>query len=153
MWRATLKSLLAARCRLLLTALSVVLGVGFIAGTYVLTDTMNAAFDELFSSAAQSSDVVVRAESAFDRGAVGPRRRGERGAGSGPGDTWWPTSRDRRRRARRRERDGIRADGRPGDGGRDRGVRPPHDRHELDGHRGSSAVTIRQGDRRRGPTR
>ncbi len=45
MWRATFKSLLAKKLRLVLTAISVVLGVGFVAGTYVLTDTMNAAFD------------------------------------------------------------------------------------------------------------
>ena len=72
MWRATLKSLLAKKVRLALTAFSVVLGVGFVAGTYVLTDTMNAAFDELFTSAAQSSDVVVRAGSAFTGVEAGP---------------------------------------------------------------------------------
>ena len=72
MWRATIKSLLARKVRLALTALSVVLGVGFVAGTYVLTDTMNAAFDELFASAAQTSDVIVRAESAFTGVEAGP---------------------------------------------------------------------------------
>ncbi len=65
MWRATIKSLLAKKARLALTALAVVLGVGFMAGTYVLTDTMNKAFDELFSIGAESVDVVVRAEAAF----------------------------------------------------------------------------------------
>ena len=49
MWRATWKSLLAKKLRLVLTTLSIVLGVGFVAGTYVLTDTMNAAFDEVFA--------------------------------------------------------------------------------------------------------
>ena len=72
MWRATFKSLLARKVRLALTALSVVLGVGFVAGTYVLTDTMNAAFDELFASASQSSDVIVRTESAFTGVEAGP---------------------------------------------------------------------------------
>ncbi|MBI2239125.1 MAG: FtsX-like permease family protein, partial [Actinobacteria bacterium] len=65
MWRATIKSLLAKKVRLGLTALAVVLGVGFMAGTYVLTDTMNKAFDELFAIGAESVDVVVRAEAAF----------------------------------------------------------------------------------------
>ena len=46
MWRATFKSLLAKKLRLVLTAVSVVLGIGFVSGTYVLTDTMNAAFEE-----------------------------------------------------------------------------------------------------------
>jgi hypothetical protein len=72
MWRATLKSLLAKKVRLALTALSVVLGVGFMAGTYVLTDTMSAAFDELFKTAAANTDVVVRAEAAFDPITGGP---------------------------------------------------------------------------------
>ncbi|HEY7476685.1 MAG TPA: FtsX-like permease family protein [Actinomycetota bacterium] len=66
MFRATIKGLLAKKFRLILTAISVVLGVGFVAGTYVLTDTMNAAFDDLFSTTAQASDVTVRAQNAFD---------------------------------------------------------------------------------------
>jgi putative ABC transport system permease protein len=65
MWRATLKGLLAHRFRLALTALSVVLGVAFVAGTYVLTDTMNAAFDQLFTEATAGTDVIVRAEAPF----------------------------------------------------------------------------------------
>ena len=39
---------MARKVRLALTALSIVLGVGFVAGTFVLTDTMNKAFDDLF---------------------------------------------------------------------------------------------------------
>jgi putative ABC transport system permease protein len=66
MWRATWKSLLAKKLRLVLTALSIVLGVGFVAGTFVLTDTMNAAFDELFAQTATTSDLVVRSENAFE---------------------------------------------------------------------------------------
>ena len=65
MLRATVKSLLARKLRLALTALSIVLGVGFIAGTFVLTDTMNKAFDELFSTATGSTDVIVRARTSF----------------------------------------------------------------------------------------
>jgi len=65
MWRATLKSLLARKLRLGLTALSIVLGVGFVAGTFVLTDTMNRAFDDLFAQVSSGTDVVVRATSAF----------------------------------------------------------------------------------------
>jgi putative ABC transport system permease protein len=72
MWRATFKALLAKKLRFALTALSVVLGVGFVAGTFVLTDTMNAAFDQLFSDAAGTSDVIVRAESAFTTEQAGP---------------------------------------------------------------------------------
>jgi putative ABC transport system permease protein len=64
-WRATWKSLWAHKFRLALTALSVVLGVAFVAGTYVLTDTMNAGFDQLFQDATAGIDVQVRAEAAF----------------------------------------------------------------------------------------
>jgi putative ABC transport system permease protein len=71
-WRATVKSLLARKLRLALTALSIVLGVGFVAGTYVLTDTMNKAFDDLFSQANSGTDVVVRATQAFAPEQGGP---------------------------------------------------------------------------------
>ena len=71
MLHATLKSLLARKLRLGLTALSIVLGVGFVAGTFVLTDTMNKAFDDLFAQAASGSDVIVRATSAFEPSQAG----------------------------------------------------------------------------------
>jgi len=65
-WRATIKGLLAHKLRLVLTALAVVLGVGFVAGTYVLTDTIDQTFDELFAEISGGVDVSVRAESSFD---------------------------------------------------------------------------------------
>ena len=86
MWRATFKSLLAKKLRLVLTALSVVLGVGFVAGTYVLTDTMNAAFEELFARSSAASDVVVRSTTAFEPEAAGP------GGGGGEERTPLPDS-------------------------------------------------------------
>ena len=72
MLRATLKSLVARRVRLVLTAVSIVLGVGFVAGTFVLTDTMNRAFDDLFAQASAGSDVIVRSVSAFTPDQTGP---------------------------------------------------------------------------------
>jgi putative ABC transport system permease protein len=71
-WRATLKSLFGRKLRLALTALSIVLGVGFVAGTFVLTDTMNKAFDDLFKQVSVGSDVVVRSVSAFTPNQTGP---------------------------------------------------------------------------------
>jgi putative ABC transport system permease protein len=65
MWRAALKSLLARKLRLALTALAIVLGVGFVAGTLVLTDTALSAFDDLFGNIFAKTDVVVQAKSAF----------------------------------------------------------------------------------------
>ncbi|HYT29918.1 MAG TPA: FtsX-like permease family protein [Actinomycetota bacterium] len=65
MWRATLKGLLAHKVRLGLTALAIVLGVGFVSGTYLLTDTMNRAFDNLFQQANQGVAVSVHAQAKF----------------------------------------------------------------------------------------
>jgi putative ABC transport system permease protein len=63
--RAALRSLLARKVRLLLTGLSIVLGVGFMAGTYVLTDTMTRAFNQLVDTGLSSIDVLVRSSNAF----------------------------------------------------------------------------------------
>ncbi|HEX6231306.1 MAG TPA: ABC transporter permease [Actinomycetota bacterium] len=65
MFKAALRSLLARRMRLLLTGLAIVLGVGFMAGTYVLTDTMTRAFNEIIETGAAEVDVLIRSESAY----------------------------------------------------------------------------------------
>ncbi|MGZ5352347.1 MAG: ABC transporter permease [Actinomycetota bacterium] len=65
MLKAALRSLFARKIRLLLTGLSVVLGVGFMAGTYVLTDTMTRAFNELVDTGYSSIDVLIRSSNAF----------------------------------------------------------------------------------------
>jgi putative ABC transport system permease protein len=57
-----IKSLWARRVRALSTALAVVLGVAFIAGSYVLTDTISAAFDEIFNESLKGTSVVVTAQ-------------------------------------------------------------------------------------------
>ena len=72
MFRAAWKSLVARKLRLVLTALSIVLGVGFVAGTYVLTDTMDQAFDDLFSEVATSSDIEISSAQAFGSSATAP---------------------------------------------------------------------------------
>ena len=66
MLRVSLRNLLSHKLRLLLTLAAVTIGVAFVAGTFVLSDTMNKAFDELFSGIRGNTDVVVRAESAYD---------------------------------------------------------------------------------------
>jgi len=48
MWRVTFKGVVAHRLRYALTALAVLLGVAFIAGTFVLTDTINSTFNNLY---------------------------------------------------------------------------------------------------------
>jgi len=79
MFRATVKSLLARKLRLLLTALAVVLGVGFTAGTFILTDTALKSFDDLFGSVFQGTAVVVEPQTAFKPGAEGSGGSGTTG--------------------------------------------------------------------------
>ncbi len=67
MFRATLKAILARKLRLALTTLAVVLGVAFVTGTYVLTDTIRSAFDDAFAQTEVGIDLVVRAEDPFVR--------------------------------------------------------------------------------------
>ncbi len=68
MVRAAFKSLFARKARLLLTAFSIVLGVGFVAGTYIFTDTIQKTFDELFADLFGDTDVVVQRELDFGEG-------------------------------------------------------------------------------------
>src|SRR6266540_42480 len=65
MWNATIKGLLSHKLRLALTALAIVLGVSFVSGTYVLTDTMNATFSQLFKDTTKGIDVVVQTKQTF----------------------------------------------------------------------------------------
>src|SRR3712207_5588163 len=65
MWRATLKSIYSHKLRLALTILAVVLGVGFISGTFVLGDTMREAFADAFGELTGKIDVQVRGETKF----------------------------------------------------------------------------------------
>ncbi|MEH0981713.1 ABC transporter permease [Micromonospora sp. CPCC 205556] len=59
MFRATLKSLLARKVRLILSGLAVVLGVMFVSGAFVLTDTLGRSFDAVFADAYEGIDVNV----------------------------------------------------------------------------------------------
>jgi putative ABC transport system permease protein len=62
---AVLKGLLAHKLRLFLTAIAVVLGVAFVAGTFVLTDTINKTFQTLFTEISAGTDITVRSASGF----------------------------------------------------------------------------------------
>ncbi|MEU2615575.1 FtsX-like permease family protein [Micromonospora sp. NPDC007271] len=62
MIRATLKSLLARKLRLILSGLAVVLGVMFVSGAFVLTDTLGRSFDAIFADAYEGVDVNVAAK-------------------------------------------------------------------------------------------
>jgi putative ABC transport system permease protein len=60
--RLALKSLWARKARALGTTFAVVIGIAFVAGSYVLTDTVFAAFDEIFSESLKGTSVVVTAK-------------------------------------------------------------------------------------------
>ncbi|WP_084960619.1 ABC transporter permease [Thermoactinospora rubra] len=59
MLKTTLAGLRAHKLRLLLTSLAITLGVGFIAGTFVLTDTMQAGFSQKVTAEADKIAVAV----------------------------------------------------------------------------------------------
>ncbi|HYD08840.1 MAG TPA: ABC transporter permease, partial [Acidimicrobiales bacterium] len=63
MFRTTLRNLAARKLRLLTTSVAVVLGVAFMAGTLVLTDTIGRSFDDLFADVNAGTDAYVRVES------------------------------------------------------------------------------------------
>ena len=64
MLKATLRGLLSRKLRLVLSGLAVVLGVMFVAGAFVVTDTLGRSFDALYSGAYADTQVRVRARPA-----------------------------------------------------------------------------------------
>jgi len=64
--RFALRGLLGRKLRTALTALAIVLGVAMISGTYVLTDSIDQAFDKIFTDIRKGSNAVISGKSAFD---------------------------------------------------------------------------------------
>ncbi len=62
MRRVALKGLWLRRGRALLTTVAVVLGVAMVCGTYILTDTIDKAFDSIFTTANAGTNAVVTAK-------------------------------------------------------------------------------------------
>ncbi len=63
--RVAVKGLLRRKLRASLTAIAIVLGVAMVSGTFVLTDTVKAAFSTVFQTAYKNSDAVVTGKSAI----------------------------------------------------------------------------------------
>jgi putative ABC transport system permease protein len=63
--RVALKGLARRKLRAVLTAVAVILGVAMISGTFILTDTIEAAFDTVFTVAYKKTDVVISGKSAI----------------------------------------------------------------------------------------
>lgn len=75
MFTLTIKELAARKLRLLTTAFAVLLGVAFMAGTLIFTDTIGKTFDNALARANAGVDAYVRTPSEIDLGygAPGPR--------------------------------------------------------------------------------
>src|ERR1700742_64988 len=68
MFKLARKSTMAHKRRLIGTALSVIIGIAFLAGTFVFTDTINRTFDNLFANVFKNTDVYVRSNQSIDSG-------------------------------------------------------------------------------------
>lgn len=66
MIRVALKGLLGRKLRAILTAFAIVLGVATVSGTYVLTDSISSAFDNIFTGIYRGTDAVISGKAAFD---------------------------------------------------------------------------------------
>ncbi|MFL5893763.1 MAG: ABC transporter permease, partial [Thermoleophilaceae bacterium] len=59
MRKLVVRGIAARKVRAALTAMAVVLGVAMVAGTYVLTDTINSSFDQIFAQGESKVDVEI----------------------------------------------------------------------------------------------
>ena len=66
MIKFALKGLFGRKLRTSLTAFAIVLGVAMVSGTYVLTDSIDKAFDSIFTESRAGSTAVISGKSAFD---------------------------------------------------------------------------------------
>src|SRR5580765_8764954 len=66
MVRFALKGLLGRKLRTSLTAIAIVLGVAMVAGTFMLTDSIDNAFNSIFTNVRQGSSAVISGKTAFD---------------------------------------------------------------------------------------
>jgi putative ABC transport system permease protein len=62
-----IKSLWSRKVRASTTTLAVVIGVAFVAGSYILTDTIFAAFDQIFSESLKGTSVVITARNPVEQ--------------------------------------------------------------------------------------
>jgi putative ABC transport system permease protein len=60
--KLALRGLLARKLRSALTGFAVVIGVAFVAGTFVFTDTIDESFKDLFERVSKGVDVNVTAK-------------------------------------------------------------------------------------------
>lgn len=78
MLKLSLRGMLDHKARFLTTTFAVVLGVGFVVGALVVTDTLRASIEKLFTGITTGLDITVRAEATLEGGGGGggPSSRG-----------------------------------------------------------------------------
>lgn len=74
MLRLSLRNAWSHRLRFLMTTAAVVMGVGFVVGSFVVTDSLRASVDQLFADVTAGVDVSVRAESNLSGGGMATAR-------------------------------------------------------------------------------
>jgi putative ABC transport system permease protein len=67
MGKVAFRGLFARKLRLTLTVLAVVLGTTLIAGTYVFTDSINGAFDKIFTTSNKGTDAAITPHQTIDQ--------------------------------------------------------------------------------------
>jgi putative ABC transport system permease protein len=70
--KVALRGLAARRMRAFTTWLAIFLGVALVAGTYVLTDTINESFSDIFSESLKGTDVAITARQDVQSEEAGP---------------------------------------------------------------------------------
>ena len=66
MTKLVLRGFLQRKLRVLLTGIAIALGVALMAGTYILTDTINQSFAGIFQTANSGNSVVISPAAEFD---------------------------------------------------------------------------------------
>jgi putative ABC transport system permease protein len=72
MTKVSLRGLAQRKTRAFVTMLAVLLGVAFISGSYVLTDTINRSFDDIFDTAYAGTDVAISSSTTGQSDAAEP---------------------------------------------------------------------------------
>jgi putative ABC transport system permease protein len=75
MFRLSLRNVVAHKLRFFITTFAVVMGVGFVVGSFIVTDTLRRSVDGLFSEITAGVDVSVRADSNLSVGQTATRGR------------------------------------------------------------------------------
>jgi putative ABC transport system permease protein len=64
--RMSLRNLFARKVRLALSAFAIVLGVAFVAGSFIFTDAMGDAFDDIIEGSTADVEIAYRGANDFD---------------------------------------------------------------------------------------